>query len=988
MSNPHFRIPRASIQSVERREPGKTSVGDRATVRLEPGILPFLETRIAGIGIPLGAGYQAPWNVPFGIAATAAYALVAPLQSATVYWTGFDVEIEWQAAADLDDALLSEAEVTAVDQGLACFTIRSRTTRGRPLFTGRLRLRAVSGGKAVPTALLLQRPAGGKAGPTPEAPSRMPGYSLLASVDAPAVMELGRRAAVRATLANDTDWGRNASVALRLPPGAGLSLEQGDASIEAAIAPHSVRTVQWTVRADRPHEVNLQKPWPVEVVARAEEIAERYPFQVSVPDPRPGRIFYILNEDCETFDGGPLTGDYADRSMLGNANNFMDPEDYRVQMIEKPDRMNAVAERHGARWTHFWCVPQRFAVDWASAQSHTGEWPKLAAAMDESVRRGSVRHEYAPHIHFDYEPDSRHPPQPRLVYDVATDGILPNQYYDPVTNPRHHYHDWDGSARGISYIKVLGDLADSDSKAGSLYKCALYLARMQANRRYPLIGRTGTFDFGIAAEDQAISTAAYQANGLRVNSDARFGYSTPPRGIQAYWCSPADRMCEVDSLEAARLVQLAIPYETDFRDPGEVNGWFTSAVQKAPGCGVHIVAAMTHAMFMRGEPDAFRSMEGGSFAGLDQHLAWVRSEHPEVEFATATEAMVEFLDYYTPKLEAYAAPVLCGGNPQAGVYEYGVRLLGAGIRVDERHPAQLQLLPPPLFKACDVERLRVVAGGEILAEESCFDPSRRPAVAVTLTRRPDDLRLQVVVKPAAIPNLAALHDASGLRYEEPPEAGRGPLFELALPRNGDFAANVLRMLMNPVAGASEPLGRRIHPLGVFVMGAALTAALESAGEGWQPRKLWLRWRKELALDADLRAVSRPLDPDRLDALGKLKHTPRMFEVRMRDHRGDVVADSEVELRAVAPAILPPTPAPDDQRYTALLAGIRQYDDCLQERLAEYRGQRAWKVMLWIRSAYTILFRQGWGAFFRWLPHSFSAAHEDLTFPKVSDFVDR
>jgi hypothetical protein len=393
---------------------------------------------------------------------------------------------------------------------------------------------------------------------------------------------------------------------------------------------------------------------------------------------------------------------------------------------------------------------------------------------------------------------------------------------------------------------------------------------------------------------------------------------------------------------------------------------------------VHIVAVMTHAMFMRGEPDAFRSLEGGSFSGLDQHLAWVRSEHPAVEFATATEALVEFLDYYTPKLEAYVAPVLCGGNPQAGVYEYGVRLLGAGIRVDERHPAQLEILPPPLFQAGEVERLRVVAGGELLAEESRFDPARRPAVAVTLTRRPEDLRLQVLVKPEAIPLLAAIHDSSGLRYGEPPEAGRGPLFELALPRNGDFAAAVLRLLMHPVAGASEPLGRRIHPLGVFVMGAALTAALESAGEAWQPRKLWLRWRKALALDADLRAVSRPLGPHR-------------FEVRMRDHTGDLVAESEVELRAAA----------EDGRHqqlaggsacpthAALLAGIQQYDDCLQQLLAEYRGQRAWKVMLWTRTAYAILFRRGLAAFLRWLPHSLSAAHsEDLAFPKLSDFVDR
>ena len=189
-----------------------------------------------------------------------------------------------------------------------------------------------------------------------------------------------------------------------------------------------------------------------------------------MPDPNPGRTFYLLTEDCETFDGGPLTGDYASRGMesFGNHNNVMDPEDYRVQMILKPDRLNQIAERHGARWTHFYAATQRFGAEWAARQSPTGEWNRILAEMDASVRAGSKRHEYCPHIHFDYEPDSALPPQPRLLYDRATDGILPNDYYHPQTNPTHRYHDWDGSARdGISYIKTLGDWTDGDSKAGS-----------------------------------------------------------------------------------------------------------------------------------------------------------------------------------------------------------------------------------------------------------------------------------------------------------------------------------------------------------------------------------------------------------------------------------------------------------------------------------------------------------------------------------------
>ena len=156
----------------------------------------------------------------------------------------------------------------------------------------------------------------------------------------------------------------------------------------------------------------------------------------------------------------------------------MDPEDDRLQMIEKPHRMNEVAEKYGARWTHFFTATQRFAAAWAAEQSSSGAWPRLIADLDESVRRGAVRHEYAPHIHFDYEPGSQLPPQPRLVYNPATDGILPNDYYDHITNPEHRHHDWDGAARGGPGVKALGDLRTLDSKTGSLYRSLRYLARL------------------------------------------------------------------------------------------------------------------------------------------------------------------------------------------------------------------------------------------------------------------------------------------------------------------------------------------------------------------------------------------------------------------------------------------------------------------------------------------------------------------------------
>lgn len=976
----HFRTPWARIESVRRRVAGKASPGDRATARLGPGAIQLLETAIAGSAFRIGEGYQAPYNVPFGVAATAAYAVIAPAQGSGVSWTGRDIEIEWRAPAGALDTIVAEAVIEEVDEGLACCGISGHTADGCELFTGRLRLTAVRGGRAIPSPLAMPF----SRVPDP-APPRLPGKRLLVGVIAPPAMEAGQTAPLTIEVANDTEASAEAVISLALPFGHGLSTDHnGEAHVE--VPPGSTARRSFPIRADRPHEVNLGRPWPVVVTAALAGTIESHTVEIAVTDPEPGRVLYVLSEDCETFDGGPRTGDYgSELAALGNANNFMDPEEYRVQMIDKPARMNAIADRHGAKWTHFWCAPQRFAADWAAAQSSTGEWSKLAADLDQSIQAGSLRHEYAPHIHYDYEPDSKLPPQPRLVYDAPTDGILPNDYYDPDTNRRHHWHDWDGSGRGISNLKALGDLTALDTKAGSLYKSLRYLSRLQAQRRYPLIARLGGFDFGVTAEDQETSTAAFEANGLRAGSDARFLDGRAPRGTELYWCDPGDRTKEAQSLEAVRLAQLAVAYETDFSDSGAMNRWFAQTIEAVRGPGVRVMHAMTHAMFLRGVPDPFLSLDGGSFEELDRHLEWVSREHPEVQFATATEAVVEYLDYYTPSLEAFVLPELCAAEPGERRFLYPVRLLGRGIRVDETHPASLRLVAPPWFNAADVENMRLIADGAPVAQASAFHPGARPAIEVSFKERPAGLWLEITLTADA----EFVPCASDL--VEPAELERPPLFALSAPEKGRFSTGLLKLLMNPVAGGSDPLGRRLHPLGVFVMGVALSAAIGEAEPSSRPVRLRLRWRKPPASDQDLLPRVRLVSGD-------------CYDIRIVDETGDVIADSEVVL---APGVvLPDAVERDDPHWRAVIeqavrraeeaerdrdaarAASRSWQAEMERAMSIYRRQRAWRVMLWVRKAYAVLSRQGAGAFLAWLPRSLSSAgrieDEELHFPKLKE----
>ncbi len=737
---------------------------------LEPGLIALLQ-------LTPDSGYQAPWSVPVGLACTAALAVLAPV-SRSIDWAGQDLDIQWFRAAATDDTLVVEARLDQLSERRCSFAISAKTETGFPLCSGTLRMIAMQNG----------RPAGFRSHEEYDAarvaiaaaatePIPIPATaSSLRIVTAPGSIALGCSAIVEVEFSNATSNPAAVTVEGHLPFGAGLSFDSLHTCNLQVEAGASYR-IGFTVRADRPHEVNLGDPWPLIISAGNETLA----LPIAVPDPNPGRTFYLLTEDCETFDGGPLTGNYAGNETLGNHNNFMDIEDYRVQMILKPNRLNQIAERHGAHWTHFYAITQRFAADWAAAQSTTGEWPRIAAEMDVSIRVGSAHHEYCPHIHFDYEPDSMLAPQPRLVYDAATDGILPNDYWDPVTNPTHRYHDWDGAARGHSYIKALGDWDSLDTKTGSLRKCVRHLARLAANRRSVVVGRTGTYDFGVAPEDQAVSTNAYKANGLPGNSDGYFSGTPPRAGGRMFWCSAEDRTKWIGSLREAGLVQLGIGMESAFGSSEEMNSWFAAERESCRGPGVHATVFTCHAMFFGGEPDRFRSLDGGAFLQLDRHLAWVRANYPDVEFATAGDAVLEFLDYYSPTLEAHTMPQLCGGDPQAGQYEFAVRLLGRGIRVDEDHPRSVRIAAPLCFSPADLAELRISQGDTVIASSRTFPAGARPSLTVALTSR-EPLLLELQLQPEAIAQtLKWFRDNEGVVFHDLPEAQGPDLFHVCSP---------------------------------------------------------------------------------------------------------------------------------------------------------------------------------------------------------------
>ena len=665
------------------------------------------------------------------------------------------------------------------------------------------------------------------------------------------------------------------------PCGYGLDVA-ATGPMSVSLGPGDAASYPVSVTARRPDEVNLGRPWAVTCVLRGggSEIASER-LLVAVADPEHGTLFYVLTEDCETFDGGEKTGDYGAAGELGNRNNFMDPEEYRIQMIAKPEALNAIAERHGARWTHFWTATQRFAAQWAARQSKTGAWDAVVAELDASISRGSRLHEYAPHIHFDFEPDSALPPQPRLFYDARTDGIIPNEYYDLADNPHHKFHGWDGARKGIAYVRSEGDLATVDSKKGSLRKSARYLAQLSFGGRLSLTARTGAADFGATARDLAISTQAAFANGLLADSDAGL-YETAaplPRGRQMYFCKADDLDREIDGLAEAALVELRAPDQMlEQGSTEDLNAWFARRFRESQGPGVRAIVGMTHAMFMRGDPDPFRDTRGGAFERLGHHLEQVKRAYPGVRFATASEAVLEFLDYYTPVPKAVVAG-LHGQSLDGTALLYRIRILGRGIPITAGRPALLTVQAPAMLGAEEIRSMSVLEDGVPLPDaEFRATPDALPAIRFRATRHAGYLLRIETSRPRHVSlfepsDFAGLWSSTAARFEEAPEEEMPDLLRLEPPRLVRGAAvaidavsagqawewvypgDLFHLLVNPVAGNPHPLGRRLHPYGRFSEGIAVDAALKLFGSTVRPARIDLQWVRPVRGQADFQLLT-------------------------------------------------------------------------------------------------------------------------------------
>ena len=474
---------------------------------------------------------------------------------------------------------------------------------------------------------------------------------------------------------------RDAAITLLEPYGYGLTAT-GPVKKVTDLKPDETRRLSWDVTASRPHAVNLGQPWSAGFAVNG--IAVQAGVEVAVTDPAPGRIFYVMTEDLEAIDSAGYNATW------GNRSGWLEAEELTVQMAVKAEKLNAVAERYGAKWTHYIAWPLVKAAEWAGERSERGAWQQAVSRIRQSVRTETSKgHEYALHLHTDYDP---YLPGNILSYNKETDGLWAN----------HLRHGWSHS------IGAEGSLDDPITRTGMLgsYQAILDELAAASDQGQIITARVGSFDFGNGRESEAMSIRAYRRVGLWASSDAdgnEGGSTSGAYGEELYFTKPDDINTAARHLNAVGLVEFrptprpCITY--DSQSAAEMNQlaeegirYFTSP-DGSVQAGVHGIIGFTHAMFVMGEGD-WQSTEGGQFAAINSHLQYIKpyADSGTITFGTASEMVRAYLDYYTPQPLALYGRRLA--SPLSGIAEYEIEIVGRHIPINREHRHHVALKIP------------------------------------------------------------------------------------------------------------------------------------------------------------------------------------------------------------------------------------------------------------------------------------------------------
>ena len=479
----------------------------------------------------------------------------------------------------------------------------------------------------------------------------------------------GQEFYLQANLTNLSKYQINsAAVNLILPEGYGLVLQSPAEIVNQDLQPGETRMLKWQLLANRSNAVNLDKDWAIGFNING--LVSSNKVAVNIIDQKPGKIYYVMTDDLEPADGAGYEFNW------GNKNGWLDHEEYYVQLVKKAEKLNYIANQYGAKWTHYTAIPALLAGEWVATKSQHTAWLETMMKIKQSIKQESLQHEYAIHMHSDYDP---YLSQNVLSYNAESDGLWAN----------HLNHGW------AHLLSSEGTYEERATRVGTLFAYQTYLEEVigENSSGQSLTARAGSFDFGVGETEEQVSTNAYKKVGFLASSDADGnieGYTSANYGQEIYFAGNNDINKKTADLKDIGLVEFRLTPQVflayDSQDSQTLNNKVEQGLDYfvkngKVESGVHSIVGFTHAAFVLGS-GKWNEVEGGQFQEIEEHLAFLKRNYVAkglLEFATASQLVEKYIDYYTPELVAIYGKLL---QQNFWYDQYEVKLLGQDIPVE------------------------------------------------------------------------------------------------------------------------------------------------------------------------------------------------------------------------------------------------------------------------------------------------------------------
>jgi len=489
--------------------------------------------------------------------------------------------------------------------------------------------------------------------------------SWLAVEPAAFVVRKGETVSVRISVKPDVAVHSCRVVALE-PFGGGLEVSPREMILEPLKA-GACHELTARITAKRSSEVNLSRPWVLNLVFASDQFWANRLIEFEVRDEAEGRILLVLSEDHEPR--------LPRERLQGGGKGVLEASEVEMDLVAKSQAANALAEKHGLKWTHLLDAGTAVGLlRWAGVRSES--WRAVSEKTERYYQAAYAKgHDCQIHLHLSGVPESYF-----FCYDYDRDRGLVSFNVD---RKRSYFPGWQINS-WANVTRSYGTSDNVNSRHGSLAHARRTVASLfsrQFPSYQPTFFRAGQWDLGANTAEREKSVFALRETGILADSSVAQGYSYYEPGFSfgkpvhqaAYFTSKnnpeeaAESLVDAGILEVVPLLRQNGRGAISPRDPADpvVRAYTACRGEDGIKAGIHIIMEIEHLAAMEGAPmpEGAVTRTAGDWSAMEKHFSTVKRRCPDLESVGASEAIFAWLDYFSPELVVRLNPPAALSDP-------------------------------------------------------------------------------------------------------------------------------------------------------------------------------------------------------------------------------------------------------------------------------------------------------------------------------------